>query len=88
MISDLRYALRSLWKNPVFALSAVLTIALGIGSATVSFTALNALLLRPLPFIQHQERRIFYHRACKQDQALLAKRQLEQRFLRNSIQLK
>jgi putative ABC transport system permease protein len=63
MLNDLRYALRSLVKNPVFTLSAVVTIALGIGAATVSFTVLNALLLRPLPFIQNQDRMLWVNEA-------------------------
>ncbi len=63
MLSDLRLSLRSLIKNPLFSVSAVLTIALGIGSATVSFSALNALLLRPLPFIKHQERMLWINEA-------------------------
>jgi putative ABC transport system permease protein len=63
MFSDLRFALRQLTKNPGFSLVAVLTLALSIGSATTSFTALNTLLLRPLPFIQHQERMLYVNEA-------------------------
>ncbi|HET9370974.1 MAG TPA: ABC transporter permease, partial [Vicinamibacterales bacterium] len=47
---DLRQGLRLLWRAPGFAVTAILTLALGIGATTALFTVVNAVLLDPLPF--------------------------------------
>jgi predicted permease len=55
MIHDLRYALRNLLSSPAFTLVAVGSLAVGIGINTTIFTAVNAILLRPLPVAQPEQ---------------------------------
>jgi len=50
LIQDLRYGLRSLFKTPVFAATAIATLALGIGATTAVFSIVDLILFRDLPY--------------------------------------
>src|SRR5437773_2048158 len=55
MLDDVRYAVRLLLKNPSVTIVAIFAFALGIGANTAIFSVVNAVLLRPLPYLDVDE---------------------------------
>src|SRR5690349_23233940 len=50
ILADVRFCWRVLWKKPLFATVAIVTLAIGIGSSTAVFTIANAVLFRAMPY--------------------------------------
>ncbi|HEX8802085.1 MAG TPA: ABC transporter permease, partial [Terriglobales bacterium] len=69
---NLRYGLRVLARSPGFTLTAILTLAIGIGANTAIFTVVNSVLLRPLPFRQPDRLMTLSERDSRFDDASVA----------------
>src|SRR4051812_14153567 len=54
LVSDIRYGVRTLLRQPGFVVASVLTLALGIGASTTIFSVINATILKPLAFPDSQ----------------------------------
>src|SRR3954453_19703203 len=60
-VQDIRYGIRSLRRNPGFALVVIITMALGIGANTAIFSVFNGVLLRPLPYKDGDKLVVLHH---------------------------
>ncbi len=66
-LRDLRYATRQLKKSPAFTVTAVLTLALGVGATTAIFSCIYGLLLKSLPFEDADQHRVDRRSECGGD---------------------
>jgi putative ABC transport system permease protein len=67
LIQDLRFAARGLFKRPGFALIAVMTLALGIGSSTAIFSVVDAAIIKGLPYQQPDQLFHMWERTSQKD---------------------
>jgi len=82
VLSDLRFAFRTLIKTPAFTAVAVLTLALGIGANTAIFSVVEGTLLRPLPF-PHAEQLVRIYEAPDENGARGASLNLSDRTVQH-----
>ncbi len=61
-LQDVRFALRQLWKHPGFALTAILSLALGIAATVSVFSVVYSVLINPSPYVHADRLAQFYER--------------------------
>ncbi len=66
LFKDIRYGFRHLLKNPTFAATALITLAIGIGANSTIFSFVNGILLRPLPYPESERLVVINETALKQ----------------------
>ena len=67
LIGDVRFALRALYRSPALAGTAIVTLALGVGAITAIFSAVNAVMLRPLPFAEPERLVMVWEESAERD---------------------
>ena len=72
LAQDVRFALRSVWKNPGFGIIAIVTVGLGIGAVTAIFNVVNIFLIRPLPYPEAQRLVGLFERNVIGDEPLMS----------------
>ncbi len=83
--SDVRYAARMLVRNPLFSSVAVMTLALGIGANSAVFTVVNALLIRPLPFVESDRLVSIHERNQQHERMAVSYPNVEDWRIQNSV---
>ena len=73
---DLKGAVRSLWKSPGFAVSALLTLSLGIGATSAIFSVVKAVLLTPLPYAAPEQRVLIWSKWISFDKTWLSTQEI------------
>ena len=85
VVQDLRFALRQLRKNPGFALTAILILALGIGSSLAIFAFVDAALIKPLPYADPTRLAVLFESIALGPRFHRAQRALESGACRRSL---
>src|SRR4029077_4782275 len=72
LMQDLRFSVRTLAKQPVFAVVAIVTLAIGIGMTTAMLSIVHDVLIRPLPYVHSERLYAIYARSDSTGQSKVA----------------